>query len=67
MTRSSAVVGPRVKAWLLAVLCVSFVFAIDRVLKVYYYSQTYGHYEVGDVYWEDSKSALLFAPDRYLF
>lgn len=57
----------RWKQWLLLVCVLLLFVAADRLLKLYYYSKSYSHYEVGAVYWEDSKTALMFAPDRYLF
>ena len=67
MIQGGSYIKRRWKEWLLAVFTLVFVFAIDRLLKAYYYSKTYSHYQVGEVYWEDSKTALFFAPDRYLF
>ena len=36
-------------------------------LNAYYYSYSYSHYAVGQVYWEDAKTELFFSPDRHLF
>ena len=39
----------------------------EHALEQHYYGRTYRFYEVGEVYWEDSSTLLLFSPDRYLF
>jgi lysophospholipase L1-like esterase len=60
-------VARRWKQWLLLFCTFGLIFLIDRGLRLYYYSQSYNHHRVGEVYYEDEKTALFFDPDRYLF
>ena len=55
------------KQFLLLGIAVGSFLAAEFLISRYYYSQSYSHYAVGQVYWEDSNTELFFSPDRHLF
>lgn len=69
-TARSATGAPRGSRWknalALGIVLGLFAFA-EWALGLYYYGQSYSHYAVGQVYWEDSNTELFFSPDRHLF
>lgn len=67
MNRVEACFRSTWKQFLLLGIAIGTFVAAEHLLELYYYNQSYSHYAVGQIYWEDSNSELFFSPDRYLF
>jgi len=67
LNRVVGYVKARWKQLLVLAVAIGLFVVAEWGLRLYYYGQSYSHYAVGQVYWEDSNTELFFSPDRHLF